>query len=498
LPGTWNTSTPPIRSGAYFNFTAALQAVLSAGVTGTTAILGTSNWGPVGVPTVVSGLGQYDSIFGRASSGSTLRDAALAALDGFDTGGASRVLAVRLAGSSAAKSAVTLNDSVPAAALILTAKYEGDRADSFTVTVQTNAINASNKDLILYENGVELERWENVASGYNNNFETAINTTKPSQYVDAAVSGSSSRALANIVGTVGGAGGFAGGDSGTTLATGDVTDGLDLLNAAVFDTVALASISATASLDALVAWHRDRNKVGKRCFAVIGGAADEDLPTAQARAAAYDVEATYGLVAPNVVNLGVTDVRRLTDSVVLPTADIAPRYAGSLANIGFTRDMTNVRWTGYQVAGTALTPDQYAEAQVTGVVVFDNDTTERVSLDNAVTTLLTTNEDERPESLQETRTVAICHFIENTLQQVARDVYMGSLPNTETGRRDLVGSFLKFLRSLEAQGALKVGESNVHLDDQYQQTGDAVFVVYDIVPQGVVKRIFGTVRLGTG
>jgi hypothetical protein len=498
--GTWNSSSPPARTGAYFNFSAALQAAISSGVVGTTVVIGTGDWGLVGGAREITGNGDYNAEYGVSTNG-TLRDGVLGALDGFDDGGAGRVLAMRVAGSAKVKGTCVLDDGSAVDALTLTAKYEGARANNFHFTVQTNAVNGSNKDLILYESGVELERWENVTGGTNSNFVTAINTTAPSKFITAAVAGAGARALANIVGVIGGTGaigtvgGGVAGNSGLTITSADVVAALGVVGNQVFDTIALANITDDTTLDAFVAWLRDRNETGKRCFGVIGGAAAELMSAAKTRATEYDGAATYRQAALNLVNLGFTDLRRLSDDVVLSTALLAPRFAGHLAAVGFTRDMTNVRWTGYQV-NTVTTPSNFVDAQNSGVVMFDNDTTTRVSIESGVNSLITTNADTRHPAMKEIRNVAIMHFIENTLSRVAKDLYLGSLANDEAGRKDLVGSFGMFLKDLEALKALQPGQSEVVLDDTYQQTGDAVYLRYGVKFQGVVKRIFSTVQIG--
>src|SRR4051794_13777599 len=105
--GTWNTSSPPIRAGAYFNFVAAIQAAVDSGIVGTTAVIGTGDWGPVGEVIGVLSQGEYEEQFSDSANG-TLREAVLGGLDGLDIGGAAQVLVYRLAGVSAAAGTVVL------------------------------------------------------------------------------------------------------------------------------------------------------------------------------------------------------------------------------------------------------------------------------------------------------------------------------------------------------------------------------------------------------
>ena len=510
--GVWSTGSLPTRAGPYFDFVAALQQALTTGVVGTAAVIGTADWGPLGVAETVNGLGPYQSIYSSSTNG-TLSEGVLGALDGFDGGGAGQALAYRIAGESAKAGSVELKGTVEAeekVTLVLTALYKGARANNFTITIQTNANNAENKNLILYESGVELERWENVVKGYNGNFVTAINTTAPSKYIKAEAKEGNERAMKNIVGVISGAGGFSGGNSGLTVTTENFSTALGVLSSQEFDSIALANVTTAKTLDTFVAWLRDRNAQGIRTFGVIGGKEGDTLSEAHGRLIASEAppkegtgysdgketngQYTYGKVAIDLVNLGATDLRRLADKAVLSTAQLATRYAGTLARVGFTRAMLGITWTGYQV-NDPLTPSAYTEAGEDGVVCFANNDTQTISIDNSQSALLTTDEKERLAAFKDTRTVAITHFIENTLSRTARNSYIGVLANNQTSRNEVIGSFLQFLKDLEIANALQPGTSTVELDDSFVQGSDELFLRYGIQPLGVIKRIFSTVRV---
>ena len=503
--GSWSTDAPPILPGTYFNFIAALQAAVTSGVTGTAAIIGTSNWGPAGQVVTLLSQGELEQVYGRNATG-TLPGAVLSALDGFDPGGAAAVLAIRAAGTGALAATAKLNDATTPA-ITLTAKYLGARPSTWTLKVQTNAITPANKDLILYESGVELERWENVASGYNDGFVAAINASN-SPFVTATIAGAASRALVNITGVVAGTGSFGvgsggvAGNDGAALTAGDIGTALDLLAEYEYQALALADISDDAILDVFAAWVEERNDAGQRFFGVIGGPAAEPLaggaPSAAARSVEYDAPANHkGACAINLVNIGGFDVRNVEDGAIVPPRQIAPRLAGALATLGLTRSLTNMRWSGYQVV-TPLSVVQQEASVKQGVLTMENDGNSRVRILQDVSTLLTTNTsttDPRPAAHKKVRNVAIDHFIQTTLDDVVRDTYMGTLPNTPTGRRDLAASFLGFLQGLEEQSMLQSGESMVELDEAFVQGGNAVFLKGSYIYVGFVERVMTNFRV---
>ena len=500
---TWSTSNPPVRSGAYFNFVAAAQIAVQTGVTGVAAVIGTADWGPIGVPTPAGSQGEFEVNF-SSSTGGTLRDGALGALDGFDLGGATSVLATRVAGVGAAAATLTLKDVPAAAAVTLTARYKGVRANNFSVTVQTNVDDATKRDLILYESGVELERYVKVTNT-NDALVAAINAAN-SPYITAAVSGTSGRALASVVsgaaGTIFGTGTDTPGNSGTTLTAADIATAQSTLGNYDWNVAVLAGIDDTnagnqAIQAAFASFIKTQNTdSNKRCFGVFGGAVGETLlssatyPTtvsAQGRSAFLDND--------NLINL-TGDLKRLSDGAVIPSSVLAARFAGSIASIGLKRSMTYVTWTGYQV-NTPLTPAQITSAIGAGVNVFANHSTTAVRLESALTTLVTTNTTDRPVSHKQIRNVAIDHFIQRQVELQMRDKYIAQLANTEQGRRDLADNILGFLQVLEGERVLQPSSSEVTLDQRFVQDGstNAVYLQWAYAYANSIERIFSTIRV---
>jgi hypothetical protein len=491
---TWTTSSPPIRAGAYFNFVAAAQVAVQTGIAGVVAVVGTAGWGPVATPTSVGSQGEFETNFSSSTSGS-LRAASLAALDGFDLGGATSVLACRVAGSSAAVGTTTLNDGSAAPAIPITSRYKGSRANNFTFTVQTNATDATKKDLLVYENGVLLETYSSLTNT-NDGIVSTINATN-SPYIVAAVSGTSGRQLANVAAAT-----MTGGDSGLTIALADVSAMLTTLGQYDWNVAVLGGIDDVGATNqsiqsAFATFIKSQNTdTNRRCFGVLGGAAGETIfsgsayPTtvsAQGRALFLDNE--------NLITLS-TDLRRLSDSAILASVDLAPRFAGALAGIGLKRGMTYVKWTGYQV-NNPLTNSQIPTAITAGVNVFANHDVGSVHLESGVTTLLTTNTTDRPSSHQRIRNVAIDHFVQRQIDVQMKDKYIGQLGNTEQGRRDLVSAVLGFLRVLETNNVLQVGQSSVDLDLRFNQDGttNAVFLQWAYAYVNAIERIFSTIRV---
>jgi hypothetical protein len=482
--GTWNPSAPPVRMGAYFNFLAALQQAVSPGQSGRCVIVGTGSWGPVGTVVEVGSQALFDQTFGAGTG--TLRDGVLAAFGGFDeVGGATTVLCYRAALPSAAAATATVNAGDSSPGITLTAKYKGTRGNNFSYVIQTNTVDSSKKDLLLFESGVLLESLEGIV---NTNTAFAAAVTAGSQYLAAATQGAGARAMQNVTSTP-----LAGGSDGSAITITEVSAALALLKGLNFNTIALSGINDTAMQKAFVTWaDAEVNARGLRSFAFIGGANDETYAAAKLRSIGSGSDVNANSI--NVVNVGASDLIRLVDGVQINGSQLACRLAGAQASIGFRRSLTNVRLTGYQVKAP-LTDSQYVDAINNGVLTLSNDTPTRVQIELGVTSLATPDLGSKPKASQKIRNVAVQHFIETTLTRVAKDGYIGSMPNSSVAQNDLIVSFQKFLEALEDQGALQRGTSVAELDTNYVSTGNAVFVKFSIVHLDTVERIFTTVRV---
>lgn len=505
MSGPWNTSNPPVRPGLSANFVAAAVAAVESDVQGVALIFGQSNWGPSDKPYLVQGQADYDALYGSQAT-ATLRIGTLMAFDGLDDGGAGQVLCSRVVsgGTAPIKATLVLSDSVPASAITITAKYAGTRANNFAVKVQTNPVTGANKDLILYESGVEIQRWENVASGYNNNFVTAINDSN-SPYVTAALSGAGSRALANITGSIGGAGGFGvagggvAGTDGAALVVGDYTTAAALATGYDFDCASAHGVSDPTTQAALQAFIRDYNKSGRRAFFAHGGASLETQATAAGRAVTFDDSPTYATYETSAREaiIVTTDLKRVSDGVVFTSAEMASRVAGYISSIGIRRSPVNAKLTGYQVINP-YTPANYELAQAQSIMPFSNDSINRVRIEAGNTAMVTTTtgaDTTRPAAHKKITAVATDHLIERTIVAQLSDPYIGQLRNTEDGRALIKSSVLEFLRTLEKQSVLAAGSSSVDLDARFVQTGNAVYLAVAYQYVDTIERILLTVRV---
>jgi hypothetical protein len=485
---------------------AAVSQAVAPGPQGVVALIGTAAWGPANAAEYIANQGVLEQTYSTIAEG-TLHDAALDAFLGFDLGGATQVLAYRAAAiGTVATATCVLKDGSANPALTLVAKYPGDRPTiGWSVVVSTNPVNSGNKDLAIFENGVLLESYTNIVGGTAGAFAAAINNAIAAgveSYLAAAnvSSGESAVALANVAGSVGGSGSFGvgsggvAGNSGLTLTVGDITAALNVLGQYPFDAIALCDIIDGPTQTAFNAWLETYNQgTGLRTFGIIGGDLGEGLSTAFARSFGGAPNGNYN--NPDLINLGVTDLRRLSDGVVFRTAKLAPKVAGALASASISRALTGITLSGYQVAN-APAPATYVSALSEGVLLFENVDIDTIMISSDVTSLVNVATSPYVSDTplhQKARNVAIDHFIQNSMKTVGqKDI--GSLLNTDTGRKNFIGVVLDFLKALETQQVLEPG-STVMTDAHFQSVGTAMFLALTIQYIEAVERFLFTVRV---
>src|SRR5687767_9918588 len=145
MAGIFSKSSRPKRPGSYFNFVAAEQQPVLENTQGTVAIPFVHDWGPAEQVVECASFPEFLAKFGGASVfGSPYSRGYKAVRQAFQgeglpgRGGASRVLAYRMTGSSGAAATRNLSNGT-VTALPLVARYPGSFGNRLRVTVQANA-----------------------------------------------------------------------------------------------------------------------------------------------------------------------------------------------------------------------------------------------------------------------------------------------------------------------------------------------------------------------
>lgn len=173
-------------------------------------VVGTFSRGPVNEPVLIGSLDQLISTFGEYRTGLTGYLSMLGAM----AQGANDFYVVRVGGASIASASKTLQDSVPANSVVVTAKTPGSWGNDITVAVASGTTGGTFKLIITY--GTQQETFDNltianVAAQVVSQFVTAaaVGATIPANIAATPLVGGDDGAVTvddNYVGTIDGSG----------------------------------------------------------------------------------------------------------------------------------------------------------------------------------------------------------------------------------------------------------------------------------------------------
>jgi hypothetical protein len=477
--GSFNPLNPPTNPGFYVNFKSVATATVAGGANGVVVVPFTADWGPDGVFVEMESVADYDNAFSSSTNGNG-RFAVSGALQGLGgTPGASMVLGYRLCDSSGARATKVLQNGASNETFVtLTAKHKGVRPANWTLTVQTGVVDTATKDLILYESGVEVERFTSLSASSPAAWVAAINGV--SNYFTVAAGAASD--VANVT-TV--AFNTTSGNSGLTPVGSDWVAFQTAAESQEFNVLSPAELTDSTIRSALVSWAISRNNDGQRFVLVIGGSAGESLGDANLR--------STGAGNENVVNFGYTDLYDADGTTTISTAKFAPRLAGAIAVAGPFSSITAQRFTGVSLK-TIPTASALRAAYANGTVMLTSDSLGPKVHQDMTTFVAGTIAKPRAE-FGKIKGVMTHHRIQTDLTNTANNSWIGG-GNINVGpfQRTLIDGISGYLATLEGVSLIQPGWT-VGLDESQDNTGDSISFVYGISTVKSVERIFNTIVL---
>lgn len=482
--GKWSPTELPVLPGFYLNFQAAALAAIKAGARGTVIVPVKAHWGPVRqFVEITSEAGATDAYTADGTNGAsaynTLRFTLL--------GGASKILAYRLADSNAAAATVTLQDTngTPANVLRLDAKYPGARGNSFKATVQVNALDGNKKDIKLYE-GTALLRTFTFVSGTVQAAVDAVNGDTGNKWVTATKLVEGTGILKDVNNAV-----LTGGDSGiASVASEDYTDALAAFETQEFNLLALDAITDPAIQTSVVSWVSRVRDEGKGVIAVLGGpAADDTAADAVSKAAARSA----GFNHEGVVNVGAGVV---LDGLSYSSAQAAAYVAGLIAGQKLSESTTYAA-TPFDDVTRRWTKNEMETAVLNGVFLPFHDG-RMVKVLRGMNSLVTLRQGQN-SSWRKIRTIRVMDAVNSDLVKAAEDNYIGKVNNTEEGRLALIGACRQYMLTLAQGGVIEAADYDVYEDPDYYGPGhpltpepDQVYLKWEARLTDVMELIFST------
>jgi hypothetical protein len=406
-----------------------------------------------------------------------------------DTGGASKVLVYRIGAAAAAKATRAIQNTTPATALTLSAKYEGTLGNGLKAQVVDNAANpGTHNDLIISDASGELERYVHAQTDIN---ALAADINARSAWVTA---------VANISGVALGLDGSAvalsGGNDGSTLVAGDWTIVRTAFETQRFSVFVPYDLTDQSLHAAFKTWVQGQNNAGKR-FLLVLGARDATMANALTDADTFD--------DPDVALFGggtVTDSTIIDPStnqpVSLSPSLFAPRVAGIIAARGEVSSISFARLKDVTVvAGPTATEVQNAIDG--GVVTFDQDSDQEapVRLETGVTTYQS-NTAVKPKSVfGQIKFVRTQHGIEIDFQDYQQKNVIGKLPVNNDTRETLVGKMAEIIqRRVDATVVQDSATVEIDQDPPPSDDQDFVQVKYGVKFTRSTEKVYNTVYVG--
>lgn len=476
LGGTWSNVDPPQRSGLFVNIDTVAPVAPAANADGSVGVVLTADWGPVNEVVDVTSPPEASAMYGPDSTAAWVISHAMTGENSADRGGASRVRVYRAATSFAAFATVDLANSAgsPATAITLSSLYKGTRGNSFKVTVSTNAVDNTLKDILIYEGTRLMESYTALDPAEIQDIVDLINDQSS---LITATTGATSDALDNVSSAS-----FSGGNSGSTLTGTEHTAAQSAFEAVGgFSAFAVHGLTDGTVTGTYKDWTDRLNSEGKTFVSVFGGSEGESTTTAITR--------TNSIDSPYCVNLW-GDL--LIDDTVYSSSQMTARVAGIIAASGANRSVSFAQFADASI----VTPPSNAQIEtlVRGSVVpfyFDGTT---VRLQRARTTLRTTS-DTVPEKFKSLLFVRKIQETLRALDDVAAS-FLGAagFANTDTGRSAILTAFKTKLDDLVARGVALPG-GNVYYDDAQDNTGESLYILFTIDMAPGIEQILGRIAI---
>lgn len=494
MGGIFSKSNRPTLPGAYVNFQSQIVETIPSSPGTAVAIPFTHDWGPFETVVRVSSFAEFQNIFGSSDDTAGYRAVRQAfqgeGLEG--RGGAGEVVCFRMGGSAAAKASVVLDNTSAAAAITLTARYEGTRGNDLTVVTQNHAADNTKNELLILDGTVLVEKYVYTDANIT---DLAAQINDRSDWVTAG-SVTSGTALAAVSGSDGD---LTGGNDGTSLLSADWVAALNGLSIHRFAVLCAYGLTDSGIRATVAAWTDDQNDLGNRFFAVFGGAAAESLSTASSRSAA--------LASPNIVNVGIGTITDTTlgsgqTELALSTSEFAARVAGVIAARGESQSLTHARFAGVEIT-IGATLSELESAFDAGVLALSRDShaTAPVHIKTGLTTWTQTDATTDPSKpyliYRQPKYVRTIHGIESDLTRWAEENIIGQRVINEQTREAVVAEVKTRLTDRQSQGAVQAGWT-VGIDQNPPPSDEDEFIALTVSVSfaRALEQVYFTVSVG--
>ena len=461
MAGTYVLGETKVRPGAYFNIQKKGTGQQSGTVSGVTAVLFRSDFGPLNTAVELNPDDGFANTFGNGGTTDAIQEAI--------NGGAQTIIACRV-GNGGTSATATLNTAEGQAAVKITAAYPGKKA--FTVTVREKLTDSTLKECIIYAGVTEFEKVEFTAgAGEAKALADAFAATK--KFKAEVQSGKDQAIVMNVSQNA-----FTPGTD-PQVTNEDYSNGFVAVEPYEFNTICVDT-EETAVHILMQSFMKRIFGVGSLTQGVVAEKHTVDLETRMSHAASFnDEKMNY------VLNAYVNEQGKEIDGY-----QTAARLAGMIGACASNSSLTHTVVSGFSEILERLTNTQMIAAEKKGCIVLSYSSAKQVWIDNAINTLITPadNQDDGWKKIRRVKT----RFELIRRMNAAADALVGKVDNDKDGRSTVVSQLQAIGDNMIAEGkltAITVSESAVNVAD-----GDSAWFDIDVVDKDSMEHIYLSYR----
>jgi phage tail sheath gpL-like len=414
---------------------------------GIVAAIFKASWGPLGVPTVLSG--GVDEVQAVYVSGGTIE----AAKEAF-RGNAQKVIAYRL-GTGGQKASINLKDTAetPADVVKIEAKYAGVVGNDLKLVIRDSLSESGKRELQVYQGTTLRERFTYTAG--TDEPQALVDAVNHSNWIAGSKIASGNGSVADVSNQA-----LTGGSDPTATGT-DYATALSAVEAQDFNVLVTDSEDKTVHATVQAFVDRVRND-GKRIIGVVGEPTSVDFSDRLTNCKVFnDLAIVY-------VGNGFKSANGDVEGY-----KAAARVAGMIASQAITDSLTHATVSGATDLIGAATNAQIEQAIAAGMLVFTFSASKRVQIEYGINTLTapSANLDDGWKKIRRVRTRD--YLIESIVR--TWDPLIGKVNNSPDGRATLIAAAQGVINDMVRDGALLGG--TIAEDQGNPPAGDSAWFV---------------------
>lgn len=458
---TYIVGETKVRPGAYFNIQKTGTNAAASVISGVTAVIFKSDFGPLNQAIELNAEDGYVDTFGNGGTTDAIQEAI--------NGGAKTIVACRV-GNGGTPATITLNDNDEEAAVTITAIYPGKK--EFSATIREKLSDSSLKECIIFSDTVEFEKVE-FASGDGEAAALVAALSNSKKFKAEVKAGKGTAKILNVSQNLFTAG------TDPTVTTEDYSNAFAEVEAFDFNTICVDT-EETAVHILLQSFMNRVFNAGILAMAVVAEKHTVALETRQAHSAAFNDEKMHYVLNAYVSEQGTE----------LDGYQTAARLAGLIGACSSNSSLTHTVINGFTEIKERLTNSQIVAAEKMGCLVLTYNSSKQVWIDNAINTLIHPSENQ-DDGWKKIRRVKTRYELIRRMNMTA-DNLVGKVDNDTNGRATVISQLQSVANSMIAEGKLMsctVSESSVYTADV-----DSAWFEIAVIDKDSIEHIYFTYK----